>query len=150
MASTDNRTPIQLFESILKKLHQTYRKDEIDLLCHSCNMDLTIPQITASHVFLGNEFVRNLIKKYKRTPELTYGDPKKISKILQELGYDHQSICDILSNDKIDENILPCYPQVNSVQNSWQEDKSNLPASQTDQKQSGQPKSQNEKFEICG
>ena len=51
LASRDNRTPIQLFESILKKLHQTYKKDEVDLLCHSCNMDFAIPQITASHVF---------------------------------------------------------------------------------------------------
>ena len=62
LASKDNRTPLQLFESILKKLHQTYRKDEVDLLCHSCNMDLAIPQISANHVFLGNNFIRSLIK----------------------------------------------------------------------------------------
>ena len=116
-------------------------------------MDLAIPQITASHVFLGNEFIRSLIKKYKRCPELTYGDPEKISTILHDLGYDQQSVYDILnSNENNDENILPCNPQVSSVQNSWQENMSDLPTGQTDQhlKQSDQSEGQNEKLEVCG
>ena len=33
-------------------------------------------------------------------------------------------------SDNNDENILPCYPQVNNVKNSWQEDKSHLPTGQ--------------------
>ena len=78
---------------------------------------------------------------------------------MHDLGYDHQSVYDILNSDeKNAENMSYCNPQVSSDQNSWQENMSDLPTGQTDQqlKQSDRSKGQNEKLtlnsnlEVCG
>ena len=99
LAKQDNRRPLELFESIIKKLHKTYRYDEVELLCSSCDHDITIPQVTKNSVFLGNNFIKSLLKKFKRSPEISYGNPDKVTKILQELGYNHTEIYNVLNSD---------------------------------------------------
>ena len=107
LATPDNRSPLQLFEAVLKKLHKQYRHDEIDQLCASCNYDITIPQVTKNHVFLGNHFIKSLIRKFKRSPDISYGQPDRIKKILQELGFNNTEIYNVLySETKDNENNL--------------------------------------------
>ena len=86
-SSPDQRSQFEVFESILKKLHQKYSREEYELLCKSCNMDLAVPQISSNGVYLGNNFIRLLMKKYKRNNELSYGNDHKIEQLLGDLGY---------------------------------------------------------------
>ena len=80
MAIPDNRSPLELFEAVLRKLHKQYRRDELEQLCASCDHDISIPQVTKNSVFLGNHFVKSLIRKFKRSPDICYGEPSKIKK----------------------------------------------------------------------
>ena len=108
LSEPDKRTPFQLFESVICKLHQKYNNSEYELLCRSCNQDLAIPQMTNNGLFLGNEFIKLLIKKFKRSPELSYGNTGKISKLLSELGYSKEDVFVLLNGeDKTDLGIQP-------------------------------------------
>ena len=119
LAKSDSRTPYEIFESILKKLHQQYTSQEYELLCKSCNHDLSIPQVTENGIFIGSTFIKSLMKKYKRSSELCYGNSKKITKLLIELGYDKSQIYSLLENNEggINSHIVP------GRTNCWQKDK---------------------------
>ena len=91
-ASPDQRSQFELFESILRMLHQQYTVPEYELLCKSCNYDLSVPQISENGVFMGNNFVKSLMKKYKRSQELCYNNNEKITQLLGELGYDKTEV----------------------------------------------------------
>ena len=128
-ATKDNRTPIQIFEAILKKLHQTYNHEELKLLCQSCNYDLAVPQFTKEHVYLGNAFIKSLIKKFKRDKTLTYGEPGKIEQILKNLGYSKQELYDVLQDDVDNPGTLN-NPDIKHVRDSWQRKMDCLPSDQ--------------------
>ena len=99
LANEDKRSPFQIFASIIQKLHQKYSPEEVDLLCKSCHQDLSVPQISKNGVFLGVPFIKALIKKYKRSPNLCYGNEAKIKKVFNEIGYSREDILHILNND---------------------------------------------------
>ena len=96
VANPDTRTPLELFEAILRKLHGQYQHDELTQLCRSCDHDISMPQLTANDVFLGNHFVKALITKFKRSQDICFGNEDKIKKVLQELGFNHSQIHDVL------------------------------------------------------
>ena len=98
-SSPDQRSQFEVFESILKKLHQKYSREEYELLCKSCNMDLAVPQISSNGVYLGNNFIRLLMKKYKRNNELSYGNDQNFLQLLGDLGYSKNEIYSLFTKD---------------------------------------------------
>ena len=60
-------------------------------------------------MFLGNSFIKALIRKFKRTPELSYGQPEKIQKVLQSLGFNHAEIFNVLNTENDDPNNIDFY-----------------------------------------
>ena len=109
LAKPDTRTPLQSFEAILKKLHKVYKRDEIKQFCASCNYDIAIPQTTSNQVFLGSSFIKALIRKFKRIPEFSYGQPDKNQKVLQSLGFNYEEIFNVLKNENDDPNNIDFY-----------------------------------------
>ena len=99
LAEPDTRSPLELFEAVLRKLHGQYQRDELEQLCRSCEYDVSMPQITKDKIFLGNHFIKALISKFKRTSEICYGKENKIKKVLKEMGFDHSQIHDVLFPD---------------------------------------------------
>ena len=62
-------------------------------------------------MFLGNHFIKALITKFKRSPEICYGNQSKIKKVLQELGFNNSQIHNVLFSEPT-ENDNSLYDQI--------------------------------------
>merc|ERR1711954_265785 len=83
----DKRSNIDKFKSILATLQQTYPLETYEDICSTCQRDCAImdldPKTNTSVCF---QLYKKLIKHYKASNKLSYGETKQINSILQDIG----------------------------------------------------------------
>merc|ERR1711954_540383 len=83
----DKRSNIDKFKSILATLQQIYPLETYEDICSTCQRDCAImdldPKTNTSVCF---QLYKKLIKHYKASNKLSYGETKQINSILQDIG----------------------------------------------------------------
>jgi len=83
----DKRSNIDKFKSILATLQQIYPLETYEDICSTCQRDCAImdldPETNTSVCF---QLYKKLIKHYKASNKLSYGEAKQINSILQDIG----------------------------------------------------------------
>ena len=102
LATPDQRTDLQKLKAIMRKLHCIFTPKEMKFYSNEVQRDLYIPETTSNNVFRGSNFIKALIKHYKQTYKLTYGDENAIKQTLHDIGYNDKSIDEILNETKVE------------------------------------------------
>ena len=83
----DKRSNIDKFKSILATIQQIYPQETYEDICSTCQRDCAImdldPKTNTSVCF---QLYKKLIKHYKASNKLSYGETKQINNILQDIG----------------------------------------------------------------
>merc|ERR1712082_186711 len=83
----DKRSNIDKFKSILATIQQIYPQETYEDICSTCQRDCAImdldPKTNTSVCF---QLYKKLIKHYKASNKLSYGETKQINSILQDIG----------------------------------------------------------------
>ena len=79
----DTRSPLEKLKEILFTLQDDFEPDFYRDVCHSCKMDISVPEIRSSGFIEFYGLTRQLMKEYKKNPlNLAYGDDKLIEEII--------------------------------------------------------------------
>ena len=82
----------------MRKLHCIFTPQEMKFYSKEVQRDLYIPEKTFNNVFRDSKFIKALIKHYKQTKKLTFGEENAIKQTLQGIGYQEKGIYEILNN----------------------------------------------------
>merc|ERR1711954_184678 len=106
----DKRSNIDKFKSILSTLQQIYPLETYENICTTCQRDCAImdldPKTNTSVCF---QLYKKLIKHYKASNKLSYGEAKQINSILQDIGVTTDTIHEDQNNIKIENQIFNCH-----------------------------------------
>merc|ERR1711954_593060 len=98
----DKRSNIDKFKSILATLQQIYPLETYEDICSTCQRDCAImdldPKTNTSVCF---QLYKKLIKHYKASNKLSYGESNQINKILQDINVVTNNIGTSKQNDQI-------------------------------------------------
>ena len=112
----DTRTDFEIFKDCLEIIHKRFEPKHYQSLCRQCKYDIAADPFSKNGVFLGEDYVKKLMKLYKRSYPLSFGDKTKLQDMLKKLGYSREVVADIFEYQNNDTNNL-------SIQNSGLPDK---------------------------
>ena len=82
LATPDHRTDLQKFRAIMRKLHCIFSPQEMKFYSNEVQRGLYVPETTSNNVLRSSKFIKFLIKHYKQTNKLTYGEENAIKQTL--------------------------------------------------------------------
>ena len=124
----DKRSVIDKFKSILATLQQIYPQETYENICVACQRDCAIPDLDhKTNTSICFQLYKKLIKHYKATNKLSYGETNQINEILQDIGVITDNVSKYNNCDKVEKQILNCYPVMHTQSQEQPFKAKNLP-----------------------
>ena len=103
----DKRTQIDKLKSILATLQQIYPQETYEDICATCQRDCAISDLDhKTNTPICFQLYKKLVKHYKTTNKLSYGEANQINEILQDIGVITDNIAKHKDHDKIKSKFL--------------------------------------------